>query len=182
MGQAAGITGYFLKYLYVYFETSFDFFNVIADRIYKLSTDIKRPPALLTWSSTAAPVAINKQLDFPGLESAVRISDLGLSSYNTIQRTNEIGVRKVLSASLSNIVNLLSINFLKLLFMAFIIALPVAWFFMNKWLTDFADLTGLSWWMFVFTGIVTVIIAFNIISSQAIKAAVANTVKSLRSE
>jgi len=95
---------------------------------------------------------------------------------------NEIKVRKVLSASLSNIVNLLSINFLKLLFMAFIIALPVAWFFMNKWLTDFADRTGLSCWMFVFTGIVTISIAFNIISSQAIKAAVDNPVDSFRSE
>ena len=107
---------------------------------------------------------------------------LGLASYSTIQRTKEIGVRKVLGASVPNIVNLLSIEFLKLVLIAFIIAAPIAWIFMSKWLFDFAYRTGLAWWMFVFAGIIAVIIAFGTISFQAIKAAIANPVKSLRTE
>jgi putative ABC transport system permease protein len=103
---------------------------------------------------------------------------LGLASYSTIQRTKEIGVRKVLGASVPNIVNLLSIEFLKLVLIAFIIAAPVAWIFMSKWLHDFAYRTGLAWWMFVFAGIIAVIIAFGTISFQAMKAAIANPVKS----
>ena len=107
---------------------------------------------------------------------------LGLASYSTLQRTREIGVRKVLGASVSNIINLLSIEFLKLVLVAFIIAAPVAWLFMNKWLRDFAYRTSLSWWMFVFAGIAAIVIAFGTISFQAIKAAIANPVKSLRTE
>jgi putative ABC transport system permease protein len=107
---------------------------------------------------------------------------LGLASYSTIQRTREIGVRKVLGASVSNIISLLSIEFLKLVLIAFIIATPIAWFFMNKWLRDFAYRTNLAWWMFVFAGVAAVVIAFGTISFQAIKAAIANPVKSLRTE
>ncbi len=107
---------------------------------------------------------------------------LGLASYSTIQRTREIGVRKVLGASVSNIINLLSKDFLKLVLIAFVIASPVAWLFMNKWLQDFAYRTNLSWWMFVFAGMAAIVIAFGTISFQAIKAAIANPVKSLRTE
>ncbi|MEP6951839.1 MAG: FtsX-like permease family protein, partial [Ginsengibacter sp.] len=107
---------------------------------------------------------------------------LGLASYSTIQRTREIGVRKVLGASVSNIVNLLSMDFLKLVLVSFIIASPVAWFFMHKWLRDFAYRTDVAWWMFVFAGIAAIVIAFGTISFQAIKAAIANPVKSLRTE
>ena len=107
---------------------------------------------------------------------------LGLASYSTIQRTREIGVRKVLGASVSNIINLLSFDFLKLVLISFIIASPVAWISMHKWLGDFAYRTSLSWWMFIFAGIAAIVIAFGTISFQAIKAAIANPVKSLRSE
>ncbi|MEJ7678066.1 MAG: FtsX-like permease family protein [Segetibacter sp.] len=107
---------------------------------------------------------------------------LGLASYSTIQRTKEIGVRKVLGASVSNIVNLLSIDFLKLVLIAFAIAAPVAWFSMNKWLQDFAYRIDLNWWIFATAGMAAIIIAFGTISYQAIKAAIANPVKSLRSE
>ena len=107
---------------------------------------------------------------------------LGLASYSTIQRTKEIGVRKVLGASVTDIVNLLSKDFLKLVVISFVIAAPVAWLFMSKWLRDFAYRTNLAWWMFLFAGITAVIIAFGTISFQAIKAAVANPVKSLRTE
>ena len=107
---------------------------------------------------------------------------LGLASYSTIQRKKEIGVRKVLGAGVSNIVSLLSVDFLKLVVIAFIIASPVAWFFMSKWLHGFAYRTSITWWMFVFAGLVAVIIALLTVSFQAVKAALANPVKSLRSE
>jgi putative ABC transport system permease protein len=107
---------------------------------------------------------------------------LGLSSYSTIQRTKEIGVRKVLGANVSNIVRLLSVDFIKLVLIAFIIAAPLAWFGMNKWLDDFAYRTNISWWVFALAALASVSVAFFTISFQAIKAAIANPVKSLRTE
>jgi len=107
---------------------------------------------------------------------------LGLSSYSTIQRTKEIGVRKILGASVSGIVNLLSTEFIKLVVIAFVIATPIAWFSMNKWLQGFAYRTNISWWIFALSAFLSVFIAFATISFQAIKAAIANPVKSLRAE
>ena len=107
---------------------------------------------------------------------------LGLASYTTLQRTKEVGVRRVLGASVAGIVRLLSVDFLRLVGIAFLIAIPIAWFFMNKWLQDFAYKAALSWWIFAGAGFAAVAIAFATISWQAIKAAVANPVKSLRSE
>ncbi len=107
---------------------------------------------------------------------------LGLASYSTIQRTKEIGIRKVLGASVSNIVNLLSKDFLKLVAISSVIAFPIAWFAMNKWLQDFAYRIGMSWWVFLMAGILATLIALFTISFQAIKAAIANPVKSLRTE
>jgi putative ABC transport system permease protein len=107
---------------------------------------------------------------------------LGLASYSTIQRTREIGVRKVLGASVSNIVNLLSVDFIKLVLIAFVIAAPLGLLGMNKWLQDFAYHIHISWWVFVVAGMISIAIAFLTISFQAIRAAVANPVSSLRSE
>ncbi|THU34845.1 FtsX-like permease family protein [Niastella caeni] len=107
---------------------------------------------------------------------------LGLASYSTIQRTREIGIRKVMGASVSNIINLLSKEFLKLVIISFFIAVPVAWYFMHKWLADFAYRTPISWWIFVTAGIMALLIAIITISFQAFRAAVANPVKSLRTE
>jgi putative ABC transport system permease protein len=107
---------------------------------------------------------------------------LGLASYTTLQRTKEVGVRRVLGASVAGIVRLLSVDFLRLVGIAFVIAIPIAWFFMNKWLQDFAYKATLGWWIFAGAGFAAVAIAFATISVQAIKAAVANPVKSLRSE
>jgi putative ABC transport system permease protein len=107
---------------------------------------------------------------------------LGLASYSTMQRTREIGIRKVMGASVSNIINLLSKEFLKLVIISFFIAAPVAWYFMHKWLADFAYRTDISWWIFVSAGMLAVLIAVITISFQAIKAAVANPVKALRTE
>ena len=107
---------------------------------------------------------------------------LGLSLFATAQRIKEIGVRKVLGASISNIVVLLSKDFVKLVIIAFLVASPVAWYIMNNWLQGFAYRINISWWIFFSAGLLAVIIALGTISFQAISAAVANPVKSLRTE
>jgi putative ABC transport system permease protein len=107
---------------------------------------------------------------------------LGLASYSTLQRTKEIGVRRVLGASVAGVIRLLSADFLKLVGIAFLISCPIAWFAMHRWLQDFAYRTALTWWVFAGSGLVAVIIAFATIGYQAIKAAMASPVRSLRSE
>ena len=106
----------------------------------------------------------------------------GLATYIAEQRTKEIGIRKVLGASVTNIVTMLSTDFIKLVLISFVIATPIAWWFMNKWLQEFAYRIDLSWWIFAFTGITALLIALFTLSFQAIKAAISNPVKSLRTE
>lgn len=106
----------------------------------------------------------------------------GLSAFSISQRVKEIGVRKVLGASIPQIVTELSKDFLKLVIVAAVIALPIAWYTMNKWLLDFAFRVSIQWWVFAMAGVIALIIAFVTISYQSIKAAMANPVKSLRSE
>lgn len=107
---------------------------------------------------------------------------LGLASYSTYQRTREIGIRKVLGATTGGIVNMLSKDFMVLVGISFLIATPLAWYFMDKWLQNFAYQTGIQWWVFLLSGILAVVVALGTISFQAIKAALMNPVKSLRSE
>jgi len=107
---------------------------------------------------------------------------LGLSLFATMQRTKEIGVRKVLGASVGNIVFLLSSDFIRLVVIAIVIASPVAWFIMHRWLQDFAYRVDVSWWVFAVAGLLAIAIALATISYQAIRAAFANPVKALRSE
>ena len=107
---------------------------------------------------------------------------LGLTMFATIQRTKEIGVRKVLGASVSNIVVLLSKNFIKLILLSTIVAFPLAWWAMHLWLEDFAYRVNIGWWIFILAGASALLIALTTISFQAIKAAIANPVKSLRTE
>jgi putative ABC transport system permease protein len=106
----------------------------------------------------------------------------GLSAFAITQRIKEIGIRKVLGATTGSIVTLLSTDFLKLVIIASVIAFPVAWYVMNTWLQDFAYRINIPWWAFVLAGILAVCITLFTISFQAIKAAMANPVKSLRSE
>lgn len=106
----------------------------------------------------------------------------GLSAFAITQRFKEIGVRKVLGANVSSIVTLLSKDFLKLVLIAAIIAFPVAWYAMYTWLQDFAYRISMPWWIFLFAAITALLVALITVSSQAIKAALMNPVKSLRTE
>jgi putative ABC transport system permease protein len=107
---------------------------------------------------------------------------LGLSIFAAQQRIKEIGIRKVLGASVISIVSELSKEFLKPVLIAAFIASPIAWYGMNKWLQNFAYRIDISWWVFIVAGIIAVCIALFTISFQAIKAAIANPIKSLRTE
>jgi putative ABC transport system permease protein len=116
---------------------------------------------------------------------AILLACLGLfalTAYAIVQRTKEIGIRKVLGATITNIISLLSKDFLLLIIVAILIATPIAWFAANKWLEDFTYRITLQWWVFVIAGAATILIALITISFQAIKAAFANPVTSLRTE
>jgi ABC-type antimicrobial peptide transport system permease subunit len=106
----------------------------------------------------------------------------GLASFMAVQRVREVGIRKVLGASSSNIVYLFSKEFLVLVGIAFLIASPIAWFFMNRWLQDYVYRINVSWWLFVAGGVLSTLIALITVSTKAIQAAWANPVNSLRSE
>jgi ABC-type antimicrobial peptide transport system permease subunit len=156
------------KFKEVYPEEDFNytFFDESIAKFYKDEQDIAR---LLNWSA--------------GL--AVFISCLGLLGlviYTTTQRVKEIGVRKVLGASVTQIITLLSKDFLQLVMLAFIIAAPLAWWAMNKWLEDFAYRTTISWWIFAICGISMILIALLTLGMQTVRSATANPVKSLRTE
>ncbi|UFH54210.1 ABC transporter permease [Spirosoma sp. KNUC1025] len=106
----------------------------------------------------------------------------GLATFTIERRTKEIGVRKVLGASITNVVALLSKDFLKLVLIAILIGSPVAWWAMNQWLKDFAYKINVEWWMFALTGFLSITIALLTVSFQSIKAALMNPVKSLKTE
>jgi hypothetical protein len=107
---------------------------------------------------------------------------LGLVIYTTHQRTKEIGVRKILGASVTQIVSILSADFLKLVCLGFVLATPAAWWAVHNWLQDFAFRTTISWWIFFISGLVMLLIAFVTLSIQVIRSATANPVESLRVE
>ena len=107
---------------------------------------------------------------------------LGLVIYTTNQRTKEIGVRKVLGASVKQIVAMITSDFIVLILLAFVIAAPLAWIGMHRWLENFAFRTNVSWWIFITGGAVMVLVALITLSFQTVKAALMNPVKSLRTE
>jgi putative ABC transport system permease protein len=120
---------------------------------------------------------------FAGLTVFVACLGLfGLATFTAEQRTKEIGVRKVLGASVTSIVTLLSQDFLKLVLIAIVIASPIAWYAMHRWLQSFAYRIDIAWWVFGLAGLLAVGIALLTVSFQSIKAALMNPVKSLRSE
>ncbi|MBM1106514.1 ABC transporter permease [Aurantibacter crassamenti] len=107
---------------------------------------------------------------------------LGLIAFTAQQKTKEIGIRKVLGATITEIVSLLASDFIKVLVIAMLIASPIAWYFMDKWLQDFAYKIEMPWWLFLLSGIIALTIAMLTIGFQSLKSAMANPTKSLRSE
>ena len=106
----------------------------------------------------------------------------GLAAFTTTQRTKKIGIRKVLGASVGQIVTLLSKDFVKLVVVAFVIAVPIAWYVMSQWLQRFVYRIEISWWIFALAGVLALLVALLTVSFQAVRAALANPVKALRSE
>jgi putative ABC transport system permease protein len=116
---------------------------------------------------------------------AILISCLGLfglAAFSAEQRKKEIGVRKVLGASVAGLVQLLSKDFIKLIGISIIIATPIAWWAMNKWLQSFSYRVNISWWMFALAGVIAILIALITVSFQSVKAAIANPITNLRTE
>jgi ABC-type antimicrobial peptide transport system permease subunit len=145
---------------------NYKFFDESIAAFYKKEQDISK---LLNWSA--------------GL--CIFISCLGLLGlviYTTNTRTKEIGVRKVLGASITQLVTLLSKDLVSLVLIAFVIASPLAWWAMSTWLQDFAYRTNISWWIFAVCGISMLLIAVVVLGFRTIKAAISNPVKSLRTE
>ncbi len=154
------------KEVYPEEDFSYTFFDKSIEAFYKKEQQTAK---LLNWSAGLAIV-----ISCLGL--------LGLVIYTTTQRTKEIGVRKVLGASVTQIVSLLSKDFVRLVLFAFVIVAPLAWWAMNKWLQDFAYRTTISWWVFAVTGASMILIALLTLSIQTIRSATVNPVKSLRTE
>jgi len=116
---------------------------------------------------------------------AILLACLGLfamSAFELVKRTKEIGIRKVLGASVSGIVSLVAKDFIKLIGLAMLIAFPIAWFAANKWLQDFTYRININWWMFAIAALIVLVISIATISVQAIKAALANPIKSLKTD
>jgi putative ABC transport system permease protein len=116
---------------------------------------------------------------------AIVLACLGLfalTAFAMVQRTKEIGIRKILGATVGNILTLVSKDFIKLILIAFCIAVPVAWFALTKWLDNFVYKTSLYWWVFALAGLAILVIGFVTVSLQALKTAVTNPVKNLRTE
>jgi putative ABC transport system permease protein len=152
----------------VYPDDDFDY-HFFDESIAKFYEEEQHTSTLLTWAT-----GLSIFISCLGL--------LGLAIYTTNQRTKEIGVRKVLGATVSQIVTLLSTELLLLILLAFIIVTPLAWFAMNKWMQGFADRTTISWWIFAASGVGMLLASVITSSFQTIRAALANPVKSLRSE
>lgn len=154
------------KEVYPEDDFSYTFFDKSIEAFYKTE---QQTAQLMNWAA-----ALSIIIGCLGL--------LGLVIYTTTQRTKEIGVRKVLGASVTQIVSLLSKDFIRLVIIAFIIVTPLAWWAMNKWLEDFAYRTTISWWVFAVTGFVMILIALLTLSIQTIRSATVNPVESLRTE
>jgi putative ABC transport system permease protein len=164
--KAIATMGVYWKEVYPDDDFDYRFFD---DSIAKFYVEEQHTSTLLTWAT-----GLSVFISCLGL--------LGLAIYTTGQRTKEIGVRKVLGASVSQIVTLLSTEIMLLIGLAFVIVTPIAWWAMNKWMQGFTDRTSISWWIFALSGVGMLFAAVFTSGFQTVKAAIANPVKSLRSE
>jgi hypothetical protein len=144
-------------------------YSFVDDSIAKFYTDEQHMSILLRWAT-----GLTIFISCLGL--------LGLVIYATNLRTKEIGVRKVLGASVTQIVSLLSKDFMKLVCIAFVMAVPIAWYATHRWMESFAYRTTISWWTYVLSGLAMLVIALLVLSIQTIRAANANPVESLKTE
>ena len=144
----------------------YSFMDETLQKIYSTELQLKRA----SYTSTVLSLVI------------VLLGVLGLISLSIQKRTKEIGIRKVLGASVQSILMLLSTEFLKLIAIALVLAIPICWFSMHSWLQDFAYRIKIDWWVFAIAGFLALLIAFLTISLQVMKALVENPVKSLRTE
>jgi putative ABC transport system permease protein len=160
---------------------------LVQSAFHKLEPDNKVNPSFVT-ENVARWYADEKRLSsifFTAAATAIGLCCLGLFAMVSLvmeQRRKEIGVRKVLGASVSSITGLLSASFVRLVALAFLIATPIAWYFLHKWLDNFLYRTSLSWWIFLAAGLATLLIALLTVGVQTVRAAVMNPVKSLRAE
>jgi ABC-type antimicrobial peptide transport system permease subunit len=144
-------------------------YNFLDETIAKFYESEQHTASLLSWA-----MGLSILISCLGL--------LGLVMYTINTRTKEIGIRKILGATVTNIISILSKDFVQLVLIAFVIATPIAWWTTYKWLQDFAYKTNMSWWIFAVCGFAMLLIALITLGIQTIKAAIANPVKSLRTE
>ncbi|MEO8711823.1 MAG: ABC transporter permease [Parafilimonas sp.] len=152
----------------VYPDEDFNY-QFVDEMVAEFYTSEQQVASLLSWAT-----ALSILISCLGL--------LGLVMYTINTRTKEIGIRKILGASVSSIISILSKDFIKLVLIAFVIAAPIAWWASYKWLQDFAYRTQISWWIFILSGLGMLLLALITLSVQTIKAAIANPVESLRTE
>ena len=180
----------YARYLYIKTESQVP----ISDMLSKIETVMKKNNPAFPFEYTFVDETFNAKFKSEQLVGklsqifallAILISCLGLfglAAYTAEQRSKEIGVRKVLGASVTGIVKLLSKDFLKLVVISILIAIPIAWLMMSNWLEDFAYRIEINWWIFIIAGMVAILIALATVSFQAVKAAIANPVDSLKTE
>lgn len=152
----------------VYPEQAFDY-TFFDDSIAKFYVAEQRMSRLLSWA-----MGLSILISCLGL--------LGLVMHTAATRTKEIGIRKILGATISDLVAILSFEFIRLVFIAFLIAAPLAWWWMHRWLQGFAYRTSMNWWVFGASGVLLMIIAMITISVQTMRTATENPVNSLRAE
>jgi hypothetical protein len=209
-GLAFGLATCLLILLYVLDELNFDRYNDKVKRIYRVNNELRFGGNHLDLAVADAVMGPTLLREFPQVEKYTRIEGhgsllvkkagqiiitfailailigclglFGLVTYAAEQRNKEIGIRKVLGASVGSIAGMLSKDFLKLVIISWVVAFPAAWFIMNKWLRDFAYRISISWWVFAWAGLLALVIALLTVSFQAIRAAVANPAKSLKAE
>jgi hypothetical protein len=197
LGLTVGIASCLLLFLVIRFESSFDNFHPKKNRIYRVCTEFHNEEGVSYHDGVSFPVTHGIRIDFPQIREVAAIFNrgaqvtinngeclglYGLVSFMAVQRTEEIGIRKVLGASVRTIIYLLSKEFTLLIILAFMISAPIAWYLMHEWLKNYAYQIPLSASIFLLAIGSSILIAWLTVAHRAINAALANPITSLRSE